>query len=185
AKDTHHTFNGEQVEMISGDVTQPWAQGRARGFEETIKAAYPQVHFLDNWNNMFMVGFDTTKVLSDLQSYMTSHPHVFFYYSTDWGGQQIAQIIARHHLEGKVFGLAFNLNALYVEQVRKNLLIGTVDQRYDLQGKNWALACAGVLFKHKMPSTQWTYVTPDIWNSSNIDEALKIYSKIPNNGVTQ
>lgn len=185
AKDTHHTFNGEQVEMISGDVTQPWAQGRARGFEETIKAAYPQVHFLDNWNNMFMVGFDTTKVLSDLQSYMTSHPHVFFYYSTDWGGQQIAQIIARHHLEGKVFGLAFNLNALYVEQVRKNLLIGTVDQRYDLQGKNWALACADVLFKHKMPSTQWTYVTPDIWNSSNIDEALKIYSKIPNNGVTQ
>ncbi|MGH7117638.1 MAG: sugar ABC transporter substrate-binding protein [Acetobacteraceae bacterium] len=181
AKQTHHTFNDKQIEMISGDVTQPWAQGRARGFEETIKAAYPHAQFLDNWNNMFMVGFDTVTVLSDMQSFMTSHPHVFFYFSTDWGGQQIAQIIARHHLEGKVFGLGYNLNSLYVQQVRQNQLIGTVDQRYDLQGKNWALACANVLFKHEMPSTQWTYVTPDVWNSSNIDEALKIYSKIPNN----
>ena len=184
AKETHHTFNGKEVEIISGDVTQPWAQGRARGFEETIKAAYPHVHFIDNWNNMFMVGFDPARVLSDLQSFMTSHPDVFFYFSTDWGGQQIAQIIARHHLQGKVFGLGFNLNALLVQQLKQNLLIGTVDQRYDLQGKNWALACANVLFEHQMPSTQWTYVTPDIWNSSNIDEALKIYSKIPNNGVT-
>ena len=41
-----------------------------------------------------------------------------------------------------------------------------------------------MLFEHKMPSTQWTYVTPDIWNSSNIDDALKLYSKIPNSGVT-
>lgn len=184
AKRTHHTFNGKEVEMISGDVTQPWARGRARGFEETIKAAYPQVHFLDNWDNMFMVGFDPAKVLSDLQSFMTSHPHVFFYFSTDWGGQQIAQLIERHHLKGKVFGLGYNLNALLVQQLQKNLLIGTVDQRYDLQGKRWAMACASVLFEHKMPKTQWTYITPNIWNSSNIDKALKIYSKIPHNGVT-
>ena len=84
-----------------------------------------------------------------------------------------------------MFGLGFNLNSLYVQQIKKDLLIGTVDQRYDLQGKNWALACSDVLFEHKMPKTQWTYITPNVWNSSNIEEALKIYSKIPNSGVTK
>jgi ABC-type sugar transport system substrate-binding protein len=185
AKKTNHTFNGKQVEMISGDVTAPWAQGRARGFEETLKAAYPDVQFVDQWDKMFMVGFDPATVLSDLEGFTRSHPDVFFYYSTDWAGQQIAQIIERHNLQDKVFGLGFNLNALLVQQIKKNLLIGTVDQRYDLQAKAWALACADVLFEHKMPSTQWTYITPNVWSSSNIDEALAIYSKIPNNGVTQ
>ena len=185
AKKTNHAFNGKEVEMISGDVTAPWAQGRARGFEETIKAAYPDVHFVDDWDKMFMVGFDPATVLSDLEGFARSHPDVFFYYSTDWGGQQIAQIIERHNLQDKVFGLGFNLNALLVQQLKKNLLIGTVDQRYDLQAKAWALACADVLFEHKMPSTQWTYITPDLWSASNIDKALAIYSKIPNNGVTQ
>lgn len=185
AKKNNQTFDGKKVALITGDATAPWAQGRLLGFVNTIKAAYPSVQIVGDPMNAYMVGFDTNVVLSKLQSFMTGHPDVFFYYSSDWGGVQIGQLIERNALKDKVFGLGFNLNAVYVQLVKDNALIGTIDQRYDLQAKNWAMMCADLLFEHKAPSTEFAWVTPSIWNSDNISDALALYAKIPNSGVTQ
>lgn len=182
AKKNNQSFDGKKVALITGDATAPWAQGRLQGFVDTIKAAYPTVEFVGTPTDAYMVGFETATVLSKLQSFMQGHQDIFFYFSSDWGGVQIGQLIDRNGLKGKVFGLGFNLNAVYAQLLRDDLLIGTIDQRYDLQAKNWALMCASVLFEHKAPP-EFNWVTPNIWNSANIDEALALYSKIPNSGV--
>lgn len=185
AEKNNQTFDGKKVALITGDATAPWAQGRLLGFVNTIKAKYPSVEIVGDPMNAYMVGFDTNVVLSKLQSFMTGHPDIFFYYSSDWGGVQIGQLIQRAGLQDKVFGLAFNLNAVYVQLLKDNLLIGTIDQRYDLQAKNWATMCADILFEHKAPPSEFAWVTPSIWNHDNIDDALALYAKIPNSGVTQ
>jgi len=185
AQQNGQTFDGKQVALITGDATAPWAQGRLLGFVNGLKAAYPNVQIVGDPMNAYMVGFDTATVLSKLQSFMTSHPDVFFYYSSDWGGVQIGQLIQRNNLQGKTFGMGFNLNAVYVDLIKQNLLIGTNDQRYDLQGYDAMIMCANTLLAHVMPSSPYQWVTPDIWNASNIDTALSLYSKIPNSGVTQ
>lgn len=185
AQQNGQTFDGKKVALITGDATAPWAQGRLLGFVDGLKAAYPNVQIVGDPMNAYMVGFDTATVLAKLQSFMTAHPDVFFYYSSDWGGVQIAQLIQRNNLQGKVFGMGFNLNAVYVDLIKQNLLIGTNDQRYDLQGYDAMIMCANVLLAHVMPSSPYQWVTPDIWNASNIDTALQLYAKIPNSGVTQ
>lgn len=184
AKKSGQTFDGKKVALITGDATAPWAQGRLQGFVDTIKAAYPSVEFIGTPTDAYMVGFDTQTVLSKLQSFMQGHPDTFFYYSSDWGGVQIGQLIQRNNLKDKVFGLGFNLNSVYVDLLKNGYLIGTIDQRYDLQAKNWANMCAQVLMDRTAPP-QYNWVEPNIWNADNIDQALELYSKIPNSGVTQ
>ena len=184
AQDNNQTFDGKKVALITGDATAPWAQGRLKGFVDTITAKYPTVQFIGTYDNAYMVGFDTATVLSKLQSFYQGHQDTFFYFSSDWGGVQIGQVIERNNLKGKVFGLGFNLNAAYVQLLKDNALIGTIDQRYDLQAKNWALGCAALLFDHTAPPAE-NWVTPNIWNSTNIQQALDLYSQIPNSGVTQ
>ena len=184
ATDNSQTFDGKKVALITGDATAPWAQGRLKGFIDTLKAKYPTVTFSSTYDNAYMVGFDTATVLSKVQSYWEGHKDTFFFYSSDWGGVQIGQVIQRNNLKGKVFGLGFNLNAAYVQLLKDDYLIGTIDQRYDLQAKNWAMMCADLLFDHKAPASQYNWVTPNIWSAKNIQEALDLYSKIPNSGVT-
>ena len=121
--------------------------------------------------------------LSKLQSFMEGHSDVFFYYSSDWGGVQIGQLIQRQGLKGKVFGLGFNLNSAMVQLLQEDLLIGTIDQRYDLQAKNWMLGCAELLLDHKAPP-EFNWVAPNVWTSDNVSEALKLYANIPNSGVS-
>lgn len=182
AKKNHQTFAGKKVALITGDAAAPWAQGRMQGFVDTIKAKYPTVKFVGTPKNAFMVGFDAPTVLNKLQSFMTAHKDVYFYFSSDWGGVQIGQLIQRKHLQNKVFGLGYNLNAALVQLIKDNAVIGTIDQRYDLQAGNWVTDCAQTLIDHKAPAA-FSWVKPNIWNSSNIAQAIKLYSGIPNAGV--
>ena len=182
AQANKQTFAGKKVALITGDSAAPWAQGRMQGFVDTIKAKYPTVKFIGTPTNGYMVGFDPPTVLSKLQSFMTGHKDTFFYFSSDWGGVQIGQLIDRNKMHGKVFGLGYNLNAALVKLIKSESVIGTIDQRYDLQAGNWVTGCMATLVDHKAPGAG-NWVTPNIWNKANIADAIKLYNSIPNSGV--
>ncbi len=177
------TLDGKQVALITGDATAPWAQGRMQGFVDGIKAAYPLVTVVGTPSHAYSTGFDAPTVISDMTSFMTGHPNVFFYFDSDWGSVQIGQLIARRGLKGKVFTLGYNLNSAYVQLLKDHDVIGTVDQRYDLQAKNWVLGCAQLLLKGKAPNA-YEFVKPSVWTPDNVNEALALYAKIPYSGVS-
>lgn len=182
AEANNQTFDGKKVALVTGDASAPWAQGRLQAFSDTLKAKYPTVTFVGTPKDAYMMGFDSD-ALAKLQAFATGHEDVFFYFSSDQGGVQIGQMIKTNNLKGKVFGMGVNLSSAYLPLLEEEYLIGTVDQRYDLQGQHWVEMCGDVLFEKTAPE-EFQFVEPTVWNAANLDEALKLYNSIPNNGVT-
>lgn len=182
AKAHNVDLNGKQVALITGDTTAAWAQARMTGWINTIKAAFPKVQVVGSPNNALTTGYIPSDILPKASAFMTGHPGVVFYFDSDWGAEEIAQLIGRNSLKGKVATIGYNIDPGYIQDLRKGLLVATIDQRYDLQAKNFVLGCADFLLGHKVPPT-YNFVKPSIWTPANVGQALKVYSKIPNSGV--
>jgi ribose transport system substrate-binding protein len=182
AKKNNVDLNGQEVALVTGDTTAAWAQARMKGWVETVKKAFPSVKVIGTPTNALTVGYDPAQVLAKVSSFMTGHPNVRFYYHTDWGANQIGQLIKRRNLQGKVDTIGYNLDKTYVQDLQQKLIIATIDQRYDLQAKNFVLGCADFLLGKKVPD-HFQFVKPSTWTPDNVDEALKVYSQIPNSGV--
>lgn len=182
AKKNNVDLNGKQVALITGDTTAAWAQARMKGWVDTIKQAFPQVQVIGTPTNAFTTGYDPATVLAKMSSFMTGHPDVRLYYDSDWGANQIGQLIKQRNLKGKVDAIGYNLDKTYVDDLKESLLIATIDQRYDLQAKNFVLGCADFLLGKKKLD-EYQFVKPSIWTPDNVGDALKLYDAIPNSGV--
>jgi ABC-type sugar transport system substrate-binding protein len=173
---TNH-INLTKVALITGDTTAPWAQGRMTGWLNAVKAAFPNVQVVGTPTNAFTTGYDPAQITPKMISFMNGHPDVQFYYSSDWEGAEIGQLIGKNGLKGKVFALGFNMDQTMLTDLDNGTLIGTVDQRYDLQAKTFLEGCANLVLGHIVPS-QWQYVAPTIWTPATAAAARELYTSL-------
>jgi simple sugar transport system substrate-binding protein len=164
--------------LITGDTTASWAQGRMKGWMDVVKSAFPGIKITGTPTNAFTTGYTPATIQTDMQAFITGHPGVQFYFDSDWGAAEIAQLIQSQHLKGKVYTLGFNVDSTYIKDLQQGTLIGTVDQRYDLQAENFVKGCAQFLLGGVVPST-YQYLDPSIWTPGNVSQAVKLYDSIP------
>jgi simple sugar transport system substrate-binding protein len=172
-----NNINLTKVALITGDTTAPWAQGRMQGWLNEVKAAFPNVQVVGTPTNAFTTGYDPAQITPKMISFMNGHPDVQFYFSSDWEGAEIGQLIGKNGLKGKVFALGFNMDQTMLADLEAGTLIGTVDQRYDLQAKTFLEGCANLLLGGVVPD-QWQYVTPTIWTPETAPDARKLYESL-------
>lgn len=173
-----HHITLKTAALITGDTTASWAQGRMRGWLNAVKHAFPGIQVTGTPTNAFTTGYTPATIQSDMQSFMTGHASVQFYFDSDWGAAEIAQLIGTQHLKGKVFTLGFNVDSTYLKDLQQGTLIGTIDQRYDLQAENFVKGCGNFLFGGVVPSRN-EYIKPSIWTPANVGQAVKLYKSIP------
>ncbi len=173
---TNH-INLTKVALITGDTTAPWAQGRMTGWLDAVKAAFPNVQVVGTPTNAFTTGYDPAQITPKMISFMNGHPDVQFYFSSDWEGAEIGQLIQKNGLKGKVFALGFNMDQTMLTDLDNGTLIGTVDQRYDLQAKTFVEGCVNLLLGGKVPS-QWQYLNPTIWTPATAAQARQLYTSL-------
>lgn len=172
-----NNINLTKVALITGDTTAPWAQGRMQGWLTEVKAAFPNVQVVGTPTNAFTTGYDPAQITPKMISFMNGHPDVQFYFSSDWEGAEIGQLIGKNGLKGKVFALGFNMDQTMLADLEAGTLIGTVDQRYDLQAKTFVEGCANLLLGGVVPD-QWQYVTPTVWTPDTAPDARKLYESL-------
>jgi len=173
-----HHINLTTAALITGDTTASWAQGRMQGWMNAVKAAFPKIKITGTPTNAFTTGYTPATIQTDMQAYITGHSSVQFYFDSDWGAAEIAQLINKEHLKGKVFTLGFNVDSTYIKDLQQGTLIGTVDQRYDLQAENYVKACGRFLLAGIKPPT-YDFIAPSIWTPANVGQAVKLYNSIP------
>jgi ABC-type sugar transport system substrate-binding protein len=176
AKQNHINLN--TAALITGDTTASWAQGRMQGWEQVVKKAFPMIKVTGTPTNAFTTGYTPATIETDMQAFITGHPKVQFYFDSDWGAAEIAQLIGSEHLKGKVFTLGFNIDSTYIQDLQNGTLIGTIDQRYDLQAENFVKGCAQFLLGGIVPPTN-AYIDPSIWTPATVGQAIKLYNSIP------
>jgi ABC-type sugar transport system substrate-binding protein len=173
-----HHISLSTAALITGDTTASWAQGRMEGWVKAVTKAFPMIKIIGTPTNAFTTGYTPATIESDMQAYITGHPTVQFYFDSDWGAAEIAQLIGSQHLKGKVYTLGFNVDSTILKDLQQGTMIGTIDQRYDLQAENFVKGCAQFLLGGVVPSA-YQYVTPSIWTPSNVSQAVKLYNSIP------
>ncbi|HLI14796.1 MAG TPA: sugar ABC transporter substrate-binding protein [Acidimicrobiales bacterium] len=174
-----HKVKLTSAALITGDTTASWAQGRMQGWLSTVKKAFPKMSVVGTPTNAFTTGYDPAQINSKMSAFMTGHPNVQFYFDSDWGAAVIAQLIGSRHLKGKVYTLGFNVDSTYLKDLQQGTLIGTIDQRYDLQAENFVKGCAQFLLGGVVPKTPFQYLNPSIWTPANVAKAIKLYNSIP------
>ena len=87
--------------LITGDTTAPWAQGRMKGWLDTVQAAFPNMKVEGTPTDAFTTGYQPSEITPKMQAYMTGHPDVDFYYSSDWEARDIGQLIDKAEPQGQ------------------------------------------------------------------------------------
>jgi ribose transport system substrate-binding protein len=182
AKASHVNLNTKTAALVTGDTTASWAQGRMRGWVETVHKAFPQMKVVGSPTNAFTTGYIPADIFNKMSSFMTGHPQVSLYFSSDWEAAEIGQLIGQRHLKGKVFALGYNIDGTIVNDLKQGLILGTLDQRFDLQSQTFVVGCARYLLTGKVPGA-FNFVQPSIWTPKNVNQAIALYKKIPNSGV--
>lgn len=165
--------------MTTGEPGAAWAVGRMTGWYQAMTAAFPGIKMLNTPNNALGIGFTAGPATNAIEAFMNGHPGTQMYFNTDFGAGYIANIIGQRSLKNKVFTVGFNMNATIMKGLQDGTMVGTIDQRFDLQGENLVKGCAAFLFKGQVPSSQFEYVKPSIWTPQNVTAAEKLYNSIP------
>lgn len=174
---TKNNIDIKDAALITGDTTAPWAQGRMQGWLDTVQAAFPNMKVEGTPTNAFTTGYQPAEITPKMEAYITGHPDVDFYFSSDWEARDIGQLIDKMGLKDKVHALGFNVDQTMLNDLDKGLIIGTVDQRYDLQAKTFLEGCADLLLGGIVPG-EWQYVTPTVWTPDTAADARKLYESL-------
>lgn len=175
---TNH-INLSSAVMTTGEPGAAWAVGRMKGWYQAMTAAFPGIKMVNTPNNALGIGFTAGPATNAIQAFMNGHPGTQMYFNTDFGAGYIANIIGQRGLKNKVFTVGFNMNATIMKGLQDGTMVGTIDQRFDLQGENLVKGCAAFLFKGQVPSSRFQYVKPSVWTPQNVAEAEKLYNSIP------
>ncbi|HEY8687378.1 MAG TPA: sugar ABC transporter substrate-binding protein [Chloroflexota bacterium] len=163
--------------METGDTTAPWAQERMAGWESVVKAAWPNVKIDDTPTSAPSDNYAPQAVYSATKAYLTGHPQTQFIFHTDWGGESIGKVIKDLNLMGKVYTLGYNADDGILNEIQSKQIIGTVDQRYDLQSGGYVKGCASMLFANKAPKFN-SFVTPYIVTPQNVVAYRNFFHKL-------
>jgi len=81
------------------------------------------------------------------------------------------------NLMGKVYTLGYNADDGILNEIQSKQIIGTVDQRYDLQSGGYVKGCASMLFANKAPKFN-SFVTPYIVTPQNVVAYRNFFHKL-------
>lgn len=165
--------------LTTGEPGAAWAVGRMQGWTQAVTAAFPGIKMMNSPTTALGIGFTAGPATNAIEAYMNGNPSVQMYYNTDFGAGYISSIIGQRGLKGKVYTVGFNMNAIIMKALQNGTMVGTIDQRFDLQGAGLVKACAAFLFKGQKPASQFEYVKPSVWTPQNVAAAEKVYNSIP------
>jgi ribose transport system substrate-binding protein len=140
------TGNDLKVFAVSGgDPPQNWAQGRMKGFVDTIKAAIPDATFINDETNGLATTYDPAATYDAYKAFLLGNPEVQFIENVDIGAEHADRAIADLGLTGKVFTIGWNVSKGQLDAVEEGTQVAALDQRWGDQAAFGAVACADFL----------------------------------------
>ena len=156
--------------VSGGDPTQFWAQGRMKGFVETIKAAIPDAKFVTTAENGLNTSYEPGKAYDVYRSFLSANPNVQIIQNVDIGAEHADRAIKSLGMDGKVFTIGWNSSKGQLNAIEEGTQVAEFDQRWPDQAAFGAPACAQFLKNGViLPNTQTlkAILKPDV------DEARK------------
>ena len=116
--------------VSGGDPTQFWAQGRMKGFDETIKAAIPDAKFVTTAETGLNTSYEPGKAFDVYSSFLTANPSVQFIENVDIGAEHADRAIKSLGLDGKVFTIGWNSSKGQLNAIEEGTQVAELDQRW-------------------------------------------------------
>jgi ribose transport system substrate-binding protein len=139
-KANHETLNVFAVS--GGDPAQAWAQGRMKGFRETIEQAIPDARFVTTETNPINTTYSPGTVYDTYRTFLLAHPNVQFIENVDFGAEHADRAIHDLRRVGKVFTIGWNVSKGQLDGIEEGIQVALLDQRWPDQGGFGAAACA-------------------------------------------
>jgi len=141
--------------VSGGDPTQFWAQGRMKGFHDTIMAAIPDAKFITTEENGLNVSYDPGQTYNAYRTFLSANPDVQFIENVDIGAEHANRAIESLNRVGKVFTIGWNVSKAQLDGIEKGVQVAALDQRWSDQAAFGGPACAQFLKNGViLPNTQ-------------------------------
>ena len=141
--------------VSGGDPTQFWAQGRMKGFRETIAKAIPDAKFATTEANGLNVSYDPGQTYDAYRTFLSANPDVQFIENVDIGAEHADRAIASLNKAGQVFTIGWNVSKGQLDGIEKGIQVAALDQRWSDQAAFGGPACAQFLKNGEvLPNTQ-------------------------------
>jgi ABC-type sugar transport system substrate-binding protein len=131
--------------VSGGDPTQFWAQGRMKGFRETIQAAIPDATFVTTEENGLNVSYDPGQTYDAYRTFLSANPEVQFIENVDIGAEHANRAIESLNKTGQVFTIGWNVSKGQLDGVEAGTQVAALDQRWSDQAAFGGPACAQFL----------------------------------------
>ena len=96
--------------VSGGDPTQFWAQGRMKGFRETIAKAMPDAKFVTTEANGLNVSYDPGQTYDTYRAFLSANPDVQFIENVDIGAEHADRTIGSLNKAGQVYTIGWNVS---------------------------------------------------------------------------
>ncbi len=150
--------NGKDLKVFAvsgGDPTQFWAQGRMKGFHETIMAAIPDATFVTTEENGLNVSYEPGQTYDSYRTFLSANPEVQFIQNVDIGAEHANRAIESLNRTGQVFTVGWNVSKGQLDGIESGIQAAALDQRWSDQAAFGGPACAQFLKNGViLPNTQ-------------------------------
>ncbi len=141
--------------VSGGDPAQFWAQGRMKGFHETILKAIPDAKFVNTEKDGLNTSYDPGKSYDAFKAFFSAHPDVQFMENVDIGAEHADRAITDLNLKGKVFTIGWNVSKGQLDGIDNGIQVAALDQRWAEQAAFGGPACASFFARGEiLPNTQ-------------------------------
>lgn len=141
--------------VSGGDPTQFWAQGRMKGFHDTIAAAIPDAKFITTEENGLNVSYDPGQTYDAYRTFLSANPDVQFIENVDIGAEHANRAIDSLNKTGQVYTIGWNVSKGQLDGIEKGTQVAALDQRWSDQAAFGGPACAQFLKNGViLPNTQ-------------------------------
>ncbi len=162
------------VGLTTGDPAASYSLGRLSGFEETLKAKYPDIKFVNTSEDALNVSYDEAQSYDAYKAFLTGNPDVDLIVNADLTTEHAARAIKDLGREGRVHTIGWNLSGGQLDAIEAGIQIATLDQRWVEHGAFGAVACAMLISQNLlMPNTQ----TPGVVTKANLAEARTLLNQ--------
>jgi ABC-type sugar transport system substrate-binding protein len=141
--------------VSGGDPTQFWAQGRMKGFHDTIMKAIPDAKFVTTEENGLNVSYDPGQTYDSYRTFLSANPDVQFIENVDIGAEHANRAIESLNKTGQVYTIGWNVSKGQLDGIEKGTQVAALDQRWSDQAAFGGPACAQFLKNGViLPNTQ-------------------------------
>lgn len=140
------TGNHLKVFAVSGgDPAEFWAQGRMKGFRETIQKAIPDAVFVNTEANGLNTSYEPGKTFDTYKAFLSAHPELQLIENVDIGAEHADRAIRELNRVGKTFSIGWNVSKGQLDGIDAGIQVALLDQRWPDQAAFGGPACAQFL----------------------------------------